>query len=87
MMQEGLLEEAESMLPYRNYNALKTVGYREFFDFFDGKITLEEAVELVKRNSRRYAKRQLSWFGRYDSVNWFDAGNADVENSIQESIT
>jgi tRNA dimethylallyltransferase len=87
MMQEGLLKEAESMLPYRDYNALKTVGYREFFDFFDGKITLEEAVELVKRNSRRYAKRQLSWFGRYDNINWFDASNADVKDNILKTLS
>ncbi len=70
MMEQGLLEEAKSMLPYRHLNALKTVGYRELFDYLDGNRTLDEAVELIKRNSRRYAKRQLTWFGRYEGAEW-----------------
>jgi tRNA dimethylallyltransferase len=70
MMEQGLLEEAKSALPYRHLNALKTVGYRELFDYFDGKCTLEKAVELIKRNSRRYAKRQLTWFARYEGAEW-----------------
>lgn len=64
MMESGLLQEVQGLLPYRELNALRSVGYREFFDYFDGKITLEEAIELVKRNSRRYAKRQETWFRR-----------------------
>ncbi len=75
MMEQGLLEEAKSMLPYRHLNALKTVGYRELFDHFDGKCTLDEAVELIKRNSRRYAKRQLTWFGRYEGAEWREVGS------------
>ncbi len=62
MMKAGLLEEVEQLIPFKEKNALQTVGYQEFMDFFDKKITLEEAVELVKRNSRRYAKRQMTWF-------------------------
>jgi tRNA dimethylallyltransferase len=62
MMEAGLLEEVKQLIPYRNQNSLQTVGYQEFMDFFDGKSSLEEAVELVKRNSRRYAKRQMTWF-------------------------
>jgi len=73
MMEQGLLEEAKSMLPFRHLNALKTVGYRELFDYFDGKCTLDEAVELIKRNSRRYAKRQLTWFARYEGAEWLNA--------------
>lgn len=70
MMEEGLEEEARSLLPYRNLPALNTVGYREFFDCFDGKYPLEEAVRLIKRNTRHYAKKQLSYWGRDDSIGW-----------------
>ncbi len=62
MMQEGLLEEARQLYPLRQLNALQTVGYQELFDFFDEKITLEMAIEKIKMNSRRYAKRQSTWF-------------------------
>ncbi|MDR3366688.1 MAG: tRNA (adenosine(37)-N6)-dimethylallyltransferase MiaA [Prevotellaceae bacterium] len=72
MMAQGLLEEARQMLPFRHLNALKTVGYRELFRHFDGEITLNQAVELIKRNTRRYAKRQLTWFGRYEGAEWID---------------
>lgn len=71
MLEDGLLEEARALYPQRNLNALKTVGYKELFDYFDGNITLEKAVELIKRDSRRYAKRQLTWFARYDDIRWF----------------
>ena len=64
MMQQGLLEEAESLLPYREYNALNTVGYKQLFDYFDGKCSLEKAIEQIKTDTRRYAKRQLTWFKR-----------------------
>ena len=71
MVEAGLVEEARSMYPKRELNSLQTVGYREMFDYFDGTITLEEAIELVKRNSRRYAKRQLTWFRRDEEIGWF----------------
>ena len=71
MLEEGLLDEVRALLPYRHLNSLQTVGYREFFDYFDGKCSLEESVELVKRNSRRYAKRQMTWFRRDVSIAWF----------------
>lgn len=71
MMAEGLEQEARKMLPYRHLNALQTVGYSEMFDYFDGTITREEAVELIKRNSRRYAKRQMTWFRRDKEIRWF----------------
>ena len=64
MMEEGLLEEARGLLPYRDLNALNTVGYRELFDCFDGKCTLEQAVTDIKTHTRRYAKRQITWFKR-----------------------
>ena len=71
MMEAGLEEEARAMLPHRHLNALQTVGFSELFDYFDGTITKEEAVELIKRNSRRYAKRQMTWFRRDKDIRWF----------------
>lgn len=71
MIEEGLIEEAQSVFQYLNHNALKTVGYRELFDYFDKKCSLEEAVEKIKVNSRRYAKRQLTWFKGDESIKWF----------------
>lgn len=70
MMEIGLLKEAKALLPYKHLNALQTVGYRELFDHFDGKITVERAIELIKQNTRHYAKRQLTWFKRDDTINW-----------------
>ena len=71
MMEAGLETEARAMLPHRHLNALQTVGFSELFDYFDGTITKEEAVELIKRNSRRYAKRQMTWFRRDKDIKWF----------------
>ena len=62
MMEEGLLKEAESLFPYRHLNASQTVGYKELFEYFEGKISLEKAVEEIKKNTRHYAKRQVTWF-------------------------
>ena len=71
MVKKDLEEEAKNLLKFRNLNALNSVGYREFFDFFDGKISREKAIELIKRNSRRYAKRQITWWGKDKEINWF----------------
>ena len=71
MFRQGLEEEARSLYPLRHLNALNTVGYKELFDFFDGKTDRGEAVRLIKRNTRRYAKKQLSWFRRDTSITWF----------------
>jgi tRNA dimethylallyltransferase len=81
MMEAGLLKEAKSLLPFRNKNALQTVGYRELFRYFDGEFTLEEAVEKIKTNSRRYAKRQMTWLRRYDDIVYHEAG--DFESIIK----
>ncbi len=77
MMEAGLEAEARAMLPHRQLNALQTVGFSEMFDYFDGTITREEAVELIKRNSRRYAKRQMTWFRRDKDIRWFAKPNAE----------
>lgn len=71
MVADGLEAEARALYPYRMLNALQTVGYREFFDYFEGRTSYEEAVSLIKRNSRRYAKRQLTWFRRDPEIRWF----------------
>ena len=68
MMEAGLLKEAESLFDFRHLTSLKTVGYRELFDYMEGKSTLPEAVELIKRNTRRYAKRQITWWRRYNDM-------------------
>ena len=78
MMAEGLLEEVEQLFPQRELYALKTVGYKELFPFIEGKTTLEIAVDEIKKNSRRYAKRQITWFKKYDNALCFPA-NTPVE--------
>jgi tRNA dimethylallyltransferase len=73
MLQEGLLDEARGLLPFRHLNALNTVGYSELFDFFDGKTDLSFSIELIKQNTRRFAKRQLTWFRRDAGIRWIEA--------------
>lgn len=79
MMQQGLLEEAKGLLPFKDRNALQTVGYRELFDYLQGFISPEKAVELIKQNSRHYAKRQLTWFKRDAAIKWIDAAENNME--------
>lgn len=71
MMQEGLLEEVRSLIPFKTANALQTVGYKELFDHLEGKTDLRSAIELVKQNTRKFAKRQLTWFRRDAEMKWF----------------
>jgi len=73
MMEQGLLEEAKTLYPYRRLNALNTVGYKELFAYMDGEYDLNTAVELIRRNTRRYAKRQLTWFARDTEMIWQSA--------------
>ncbi len=72
MINEGLLPEAEKLYPNKELNALQTVGYSELFDYFDGKKTLDFAIEEIKKNTRRFSKRQLTWFKRTENAIWFD---------------
>jgi len=71
MIKNGLEDEVKQLTEFRNLNALNSVGYREFFDYFDGKTSKEKAIELIKRNTRRYAKRQLTWWGKDKDIKWF----------------
>lgn len=84
MIRSGLVEEAKKLLPYREINPLNTVGYKELFKHFEGKYTLEEAISLIKRNSRRYAKRQISWFSRDKEIRWF---HPDDREEIMQFIS
>jgi tRNA dimethylallyltransferase len=72
MMEQGLLEEVRTLLPFRKLNALQTVGYTELFEHFDGKLSLSEAVEKIKINTRHYAKRQLTWFRKDPEIKWIN---------------
>lgn len=79
MMEEGLLEEARQLYPFRNLNALNTVGYRELFQYLSGKVPLDMAIANIKTHSRRYAKRQMTWFRKDKSIRWF---HPDQEEEI-----
>jgi len=79
MFDEGLEKEALSLIPFRHLNSLNTVGYRELFDYFDGKLSIEEAKEKIKANSRKYARKQLTWFRRDSEIVWF---TPDKKNEI-----
>jgi tRNA dimethylallyltransferase len=72
MVENGLIEEARALYPHKRLNALQTVGYRELFSYFDGEITREFAIEEIKKNTRRFAKRQMTWFKRTEGAAWFD---------------
>lgn len=83
MLTEGLVDEAKQLYPHKELNSLNTVGYKELYAYFDGEYDFEEAVRLIKRDSRRYAKRQLSWFNRDKEIMWF---NPDDEDNIFKAI-
>ncbi|CAM3425735.1 tRNA (adenosine(37)-N6)-dimethylallyltransferase MiaA [Aequorivita lipolytica] len=72
MVDAGLIDEAKTLLPHKNRNALQTVGYRELFEYFEGNISKEEAISEVKKNTRRFAKRQNTWFKKNEAIHWFD---------------
>ena len=88
MVQQGLIKEVESLLEYRNLNSLNTVGYSELFNFFDGEYDLKSAIVLIKQNTRRFAKRQLTWFRKDEDITWIDANTSmhDLEIILNKLI-
>lgn len=88
MIQNGLLEEAKTLYPNKTLNALQTVGYRELFSFFDGEFTQEFAISEIKKNTRRFAKRQLTWFRKDSDILWFDfqSDTGKIINNIEGKL-
>ncbi len=87
MLNEGLLEEAQQLYPFKELNALQTVGYRELFDYFDDKVDYNFAIEEIKKNTRRFAKRQMTWFKKDQEVNWFSPFNQEeIINFTNEKL-
>lgn len=85
MMEVGLLEEVKALDAFRDYNALKTVGYKELFDYLDGKMSLPEAVDKIKQHTRNYAKRQITWFKADEEVQWFEPSQIKAIKTYLES--
>nr|WP_315420317.1 tRNA (adenosine(37)-N6)-dimethylallyltransferase MiaA [uncultured Pedobacter sp.] len=87
MIADGLIDEVKSLIPFKKYNALNTVGYSELFDYLDGKLSLEDAIAAIKQNTRRFAKRQLTWFRRDEEMNWFEPDqSSEVINFVENKI-
>ena len=87
MIEQGLEQEAKAMLPHRDLNALNTVGYKEMFQYFDGAIPLEEAIRQIQSNSRRYARKQLTWYKRDTEMQWFNPENiTEITNYIDSRL-
>ena len=82
MIKNGLIDEALNLVDFKNLNSLQTVGYKELFDFFDNEISEKEAIDLIKRNTKKYAKKQMTWFKRDRDIKWF----VKIDNSIFEYI-
>ncbi len=88
MMAEGLEQEAHKLYPMRHLNSLNTVGYKEMFNYIDGVWSLDEAVERIKGNTRRYARKQLTWYKRDDDIVWFDAAETEkINNYLVDKLT
>lgn len=88
MLENGLFREVQRLYKYKNLNALQTVGYREFFDFLDSKINFNQAIELTKMNTRRFAKRQLTWYNKQTDIQWFDykTNLSEIVNYINSKL-
>ena len=82
MVKDGLEEEAYGLIKFKEYNALNTVGYKEFFSYFDGKLSKEETINKIKQSTRNYAKRQITWFKKYNNALEFK-----TDNNIDELLT
>lgn len=88
MIEQGLFEEAKQLYSHKDHNALQTVGYSEVFGYMDGEYDKEEAIRLLKRNSRRYAKRQLTWFRKYEDIHWFEPDQlTEIKALIQKALS
>jgi len=87
MIDKGLTEEAKAVFPNKRLNSLNTVGYKELFCYFDGEITYKKAIELIKRNSRRYARRQITWFRKDKDISWFEPDDKkNIVSLLEEKI-
>jgi tRNA dimethylallyltransferase len=86
MVEQGLVEEVKALLPYRHVNALNTVGYSEIFDYFDGKTDLPTAIAAIKQNTRRFAKRQLTWFRKDKEIIWLNAADENIADNMLSAI-
>jgi tRNA dimethylallyltransferase len=86
MMQAGLLDEVKSLKEFQHLNALNTVGYAELFLYLNGELTLEQAVSLIKQNTRRFAKRQLTWFRKDTNLVWFEPDATQLITYLQQKI-
>lgn len=86
MLEMGLEQEVRSLMPYRNTNALNTVGYKEMFAYFDGAMTLDQAADKIRQNSRIYSRKQMTWFKRDEEIKWFEPGQmSEIMNYIEKS--
>jgi tRNA dimethylallyltransferase len=87
MIEQGLVDEAKQYFEFRSLNALNTVGYKEIFMYLDGSITLNESIDLIRRNTRKYARRQLTWFRKYDDMKWFEPSDmVEIKDYINEQL-
>ncbi|TCD29166.1 tRNA (adenosine(37)-N6)-dimethylallyltransferase MiaA [Pedobacter psychrodurus] len=88
MIADGLVDEVKSLISFKKYNALNTVGYSELFDYLDGRLSLEDAITAIKQNTRRFAKRQLTWFRRDEQLKWFEPNqSAEIISFVEDKIT
>jgi len=85
MIDSGLLPEVRALGPFRRLNALQTVGYTELFSFLDGEISLDQAIDLIKKNTRKYAKRQLTWFARDQEIRWLDPADPKIHEKLTQA--
>ena len=85
MVERGLVAEATSLLPYKNLNALQTVGYSEIFNYLEGQLTLDQAIEEIKKNTRHYAKRQMTWFRKDGEIEWLSPSDYVMLEKITEA--
>ena len=84
MVEQGLVDEVRTVMSFRNHTALQTVGYKEIFSYLDGEVSLNEVTDLIKRNTRQYAKRQLTWFRKDKAYNWIAPDRTQLQSLLQQ---